>query len=103
MQGMRPQWLTVDKSYRRIPGSVYRLVCGQGESDVESYWRSEVRSESWEVVFHHLLENGDVIFESDHVFDSQEEAERWLVKALRGLASEFPPEPQEGNPKPPKP
>lgn len=49
------------------------------------------------------IDNGDVIFESDHVFDSQEEAEDWLVKALRGLASEFPPEPQEGNPKRPKP
>jgi len=48
-------------------------------------------------------ENGDVIFESDHVFDSQEDAKAWLVKALRGLASEFPPEHQEGGPKRPEP
>lgn len=49
------------------------------------------------------IENGEVIFESDHVFDTQEEAEAWLVKALRGFASEFPPTPQEGGPKRPKP
>lgn len=46
----------------------------------------------WYFIIH--IENGDVIFESDHVFDSQEEAELWLVKALRGLALEFPPETQ---------
>ena len=46
-------------------------------------------------------ENGDIIFESDHVFDSQEAAERMLIKALRGLANEFPPESSQGSaPKP---
>jgi hypothetical protein len=45
----------------------------------------------WYFVIYH--ENGDVIFESGAIFDSQEAAEQLLVEALRGLAKEFPPRP----------
>ena len=64
----------------------------------------DARRGKWYFVMYE--ENGEVLFESPRLFDSQREAEEWLMRALKGMAEEFPPEPDDApasSPRSPRP